>query len=60
MNGDTSYNINVHIAGLNEIKEKAQEINTLIFDIEELVQKMSKSRVRVTLEPKENIEADKL
>lgn len=59
MSGDTSYNINVNITGLEEIKKKVQEINMLIFGIEKLVQKMSTSRVRVTLEPKENIEDDK-
>lgn len=54
MSGDTSYSVNVHITGLEEIKEKVQEINMLIFDIENHVQKLAKSRVRVTLEPMEN------
>lgn len=54
MNGDTSYSVNVKIAGLEEIKEKMYQINSLILDIEMLAKKMSLLKVDVSVEPKEN------
>lgn len=59
MNGDTSYSVNVKIAGLEEIKEKMYQINSLILDIEMLAKKMSLLKVDVSVEPKKDIEEDK-